>query len=86
MNESHTILKTKPFFFALTVLFLALGWQAYAMWRHTPTLEELRKEPDIIYGIDISRHQKTIDWTKVREWEGHPVRFVYIKATEGTTI
>lgn len=34
-------------------------------------------------GIDVSRHQKVIDWTKVACDE--KVTFVYIKATEGAT-
>lgn len=33
-------------------------------------------------GIDVSRHQKTIDWEKVA---ADNVQFVYIKATEGAT-
>lgn len=35
-------------------------------------------------GIDVSRHQKVIDWTKVGCDE--KVTFVYIKATEGATL
>jgi len=38
-----------------------------------------------IYGIDISHHQKHINWKKVSEWEGQKIRFAYIKATEGGT-
>jgi lysozyme len=32
------------------------------------------------YGIDVSNHQGTIDWSKVA---GHRVSFAYLKATEG---
>jgi lysozyme len=32
------------------------------------------------YGIDVSAHQKTIDWTRVAN---DNIRFAYIKATEG---
>lgn len=35
-----------------------------------------------VEGIDVSHHQKTIDWTEVAK---EKVGFVYIKATEGTT-
>lgn len=39
-----------------------------------------------VYGIDISRHQGTIDWNKLKN--GHdpdaPISFVYIKASEGS--
>jgi lysozyme len=40
-----------------------------------------------IHGIDISHYQGTIDWEKVKDAmiDNCPVRFVVIKATEGTT-
>ncbi|MFM8348638.1 MAG: glycoside hydrolase family 25 protein [Bacteroidota bacterium] len=37
------------------------------------------------YGIDISNHQGTIDWTRVRDQKTRKLSFVYIKATEGAT-
>lgn len=39
-----------------------------------------------IHGIDVSHHQGTIDWAELRNAmiERCPVRFVIIKATEGT--
>jgi len=41
---------------------------------------------DGIHGIDISHHQGVIDWTKLRNAmiARNPVRFVIIKATEGS--
>ena len=33
-------------------------------------------------GIDVSRHNGTINWTKVAT---EPIEFVYIKTTEGAT-
>lgn len=38
-----------------------------------------------VYGIDISRYQKDIDWAQVvdNQNSGYPIRFVFIKATEG---
>lgn len=39
-----------------------------------------------VYGIDVSNHQKDIDWEKIKN-EMHaeaPISFVYIKATEGS--
>lgn len=45
------------------------------------------KEPVVITehydGIDVSSHQKDIDWAKVSKDKN--IRFVYIKATEGAT-
>lgn len=50
-------------------------------------------EPDYptgydVMGIDISHHQARIDWDKLRNAKigNHPIQFVIIKATEGTTI
>lgn len=37
---------------------------------------------DLIYGIDVSHHNGTINWTKVKS-SVPPVSFVYIKATQG---
>jgi len=37
-----------------------------------------------IIGIDISHHQKEIDWTKIKKWREHNIQFIYIKATEGS--
>ncbi len=41
-----------------------------------------------IHGIDVSRHNDRIDWTRVRQMEANGVRlqFVFIKATEGATL
>lgn len=41
-----------------------------------------------IRGLDISHYQGTIDWTKLRNAyiNEEPVRFVFIKATEGTDL
>lgn len=38
-----------------------------------------------LYGIDVSHHQGLIDWSRVSECSGneYPLRFVFIKATEG---
>jgi len=38
-----------------------------------------------IIGIDISHHQGSINWDQVSTWDGHPIQFIYIKATEGAT-
>ncbi|WP_420150902.1 glycoside hydrolase family 25 protein [Spirosoma sp.] len=41
-----------------------------------------------IHGIDVSRHNDRINWSKVRQMEADGVRlqFVFIKATEGATL
>tara|TARA_B100001758_G_scaffold242940_1_gene251971 strand:- start:1387 stop:2238 length:852 start_codon:yes stop_codon:yes gene_type:complete len=39
---------------------------------------------EYIFGIDISHHQGRIDWREMRT-SHHPIEFVFIKATEGTT-
>ncbi|GAB3714883.1 hypothetical protein GCM10027592_54990 [Spirosoma flavus] len=42
----------------------------------------------VIHGIDVSRHNARIDWTRVRQMEADGIRlqFVFIKATEGATL
>jgi lysozyme len=45
----------------------------------------IEKKDTLVYGIDISNHQGIIDWDKVKSWEGNPIQFIYIKATEGAT-
>ena len=39
-----------------------------------------------VYGIDVSRHQGTIDWEKLKNEHNPdaPITFVYIKASEGS--
>ena len=42
----------------------------------------------LYYGIDISHHQGKIDWKRVAEssaLNGYPIKFVIMKATEGST-
>ena len=50
-------------------------------------------EPDYptgydVMGIDISHHQGNIEWEHLRNAKvnGKPLRFVFVKATEGTTL
>lgn len=41
-----------------------------------------------IHGIDVSHHQGTIDWNKLKNnalADGYPLRFVFMKATEGSS-
>ena len=38
-----------------------------------------------IIGIDISHHQKKINWSEVKKWKNHDIKFIYIKASEGST-
>ena len=37
-----------------------------------------------IKGVDVSHHNGVIDWKKIAEKDG--MQFVFIKATEGTTV
>lgn len=41
-----------------------------------------------VRGIDVSRYQEIIDWTRLRNanLNGQPIHFVFIKATEGTDL
>lgn len=53
----------------------------FVVWAST-----LANSDNCIYGIDISHHQGEINWTKVSQWNGKKIDFVYMKATEGATL
>jgi lysozyme len=55
---------------ALAVL-AGIGFGGWWLWRHRYTIR----------GIDVSRHQGEIQWSRV---EASGIRFAFIKATEGT--
>jgi lysozyme len=38
-----------------------------------------------VFGIDVSHHQKQIDWKKVKSSKKRKIEFVYVKATEGAS-
>lgn len=69
------------FFILQVVLHFSMPWRA--MYGDVP-------EPDGygVRGVDISHYQTNINWTDLRDGrlQGHPVRFVIIKATEGAAI
>lgn len=46
-------------------------------------VKEETKEPEKVWGIDISHYQEIVDWNKILE---HEPGFIFVKATEGTTI
>lgn len=39
-----------------------------------------------VFGIDVSHYQGKIDWDRVAGYTDNKIRFVYVKATEGSTI
>ncbi len=60
----------------LTIL-VVLSFLAYKgyVWLNTPNLKDYP-----VRGIDVSHHQKSIDWENVAD---QGIAFAYIKATEG---
>ncbi|MCP9755217.1 glycoside hydrolase [Lacihabitans sp. CCS-44] len=38
-----------------------------------------------IHGIDVSHHQRNVDWQKIAEHDDFKVSFCFLKATEGST-
>jgi lysozyme len=38
-----------------------------------------------IHGIDVSHHQRNVDWEKIAEHDDFKVSFCFLKATEGST-
>jgi len=77
---------------AVVVVYVALFYHFFVSplsfrWR------AIYGEPDYpegydVMGIDVSHHQDRIDWDRLRNASigDHPLRFVIIKATEGTTL
>ena len=59
----------------LVVAPAAAGWFAW-LPRYRPSLHGAEK-----YGIDVSAHQRNIDWAKVAR---DHISFAYLKATEGS--
>ena len=53
----------------------------FTMIRYSGKSIHLRDRGKGLYGIDVSRHQGKINWTKVKKWREHKISFVYIKAT-----
>ncbi len=49
-------------------------------------LEEPLRRDASVYGIDVSRYQGTIDWSKVRNYGPHSIDFMYAKASQGVTL
>lgn len=61
----------------LSLLLAALvGW-LFVLPEYRPALRSGE-----VYGIDVSSHQKPLDWRKVYDDD---IRFVYVKATEGSS-
>lgn len=80
----------------LSVLFIALLVIALLQWRHSKRIRFIHYDAfgiDVpiaykIHGIDVSRYQKKIEWEGVSlmSSEGIKINFVFMKATEGSTI
>lgn len=65
------MLRSLPIF---ALLVIAPNWSGRA--DHAPTLST-----EALHGVDISHHQKIIDWEHLVENE--PIDFAFVKATEG---
>ncbi|MFT3753216.1 MAG: GH25 family lysozyme [Paludibacter sp.] len=73
MNNTY---KIKLF---LLVILTPLG--LFAGNPHNITFGEIKAQGKI-WGIDVSHHQSTIDWEKLKEQKPH---FIFLKATEGSS-
>lgn len=81
--------------FLTTVVFLGVFYYFFVhpythRWRYVPGQDGYGVYmPDgySVYGIDVSRYQKEIDWNQLLEYQDkeYPIRFVFVKATEGQT-
>lgn len=66
-------------------------WNAVSDYLHYQPIKGfgiLMPKDYTVHGIDVSRYQRRIDWTQVREMEdeGIRLRFAFIKATEGKAL
>jgi lysozyme len=67
---------------ALTIiLFLLTCFSAFAGNPRNITFGEIKSQGKI-WGIDVSHHQSTIDWEKLKQEKPH---FIFLKATEGAS-
>ena len=66
-------------------IFLGIVYLAASRYIFMPWEEHGHPQFSHVRGIDISRHQKHINWDKLADAEidGDKISFVYIKATEG---
>ncbi len=78
--------------FLLIVLLLAAGWYGYSRYFNKKKRRIIREFAISlplqykIHGIDISKHQGEIDWDSVKAMhpKGIRLKFVFVKATEGS--
>ena len=63
------------------------GYKFKLHYLNTPAFDEYPEGFDV-HGIDVSHYQENIDWERLRNasLNSSPVSFVFIKATEGTTL
>ena len=55
---------------------------------HAPNFIAMTNTVNYLHGIDVSHYQKDIDWDKLKNAQinGVPIQFIFVKATEGSTI
>lgn len=75
-------LNKKFYFILLIVIIVIISLILLVTQNNTCDLNYIDPEATDIEGIDISNHQGSINWEEV---DKDLVKFVYIKATEGTT-
>ena len=86
-KRSFLILSTGLFVLVLGIILAypyryAIAKRLYRQVNPPPAAREPHPSVGHVYGIDVSHHQDKIDWSQVRQWKGHPIEFVYIKASE----
>lgn len=80
-TRRHSIIRTLPAALLATILLCSCPHHAESVDTHPRVPPRDAQAP--YDGIDISSHQGFIDWDKVSSDKN--IRFVYIKATEGST-
>src|SRR5688572_25770827 len=72
MTRSRWLLAILPVLCTMLYASLERGWLRF---------NHPRRSEFPVQGVDVSHHQGTIDWLRLRQAD---LRFAYIKATEGT--
>ena len=85
-TKRHSVL-TYLMWGLLALVFALASLATYQKYKlmHRPMPKIL---PETVRGIDVSHYQEQIDWAAVAAYQpfGNPVRFAFIKATEGIDI
>lgn len=92
---TRILARRNAFWIAIFLLILSAWWLLRSCfgepnkdWRFVKAFGIKMPMHFALHGIDVSKHNRRINWTKVKNMEagGVKIHFVFIKATEGATL